>query len=256
MATAYPRINVATMFDEVVRDCGGVVLSERLPQPRFKNADYVFHFEKIVCELKCLTEDNLYSPANQLRTQRLIDEYYDNGRIESREINESNWTQWPQELQTKIYDVTTRSIKKRIHKANTQIRETKRERKLDQYHGLLVLANDGIISLPPAAFIHAAFLVLRRGFTEIRYFIYITANLFTAIREAPIPALFWIGFDLQRGPKMDTNFTNRLRLNWERLVCRKTGIPGVEEELRDIEGFWKARHIDPSASSGQRRYRK
>ncbi len=203
----------------------------------------MFHSEKIVCELKCLTEDNLHSLSNQQRTNRLIDDYYNNGKIKSREINESSWNQWPRELQTKIYEATTRSIKKRVHKADIQIRETRRELDLDQYQGLLVLANDGIVSLPPAAFIHAALLVLRYSFREINYLVYLTANLFTALRGTPMPTLFWIGVDLQKGPKMDVNFTDRLGRDWRRLVCKKSGIPGVEQELLDIEGFWKARHI-------------
>jgi len=247
MAVAYPRINVETMFDEVVRDHGGVVLNERLPKPKFKNADYIFHFEKIVAELKCLTEDNINSENNRLKTDRLVEEYYTAGEIRTRKIDESNWSELPRELQTRIYEITTRSIKKRIHKADIQICETKRELNLDQYHGLLVLANDGIVSLPPAAFIHAALLALRHSFREINYLIYLTANLFTALRETPMPTLFWIGVDLQKGQKMDVNFTDRLGRNWRRFVCRKTGIPGVEQELLDIEGFWNARHIGLSA---------
>lgn len=72
---------------------------------------------------------------------------------------------------------------------------------------------------------------------------YLTANLFTAVRGTAMPALFWLGVDLERGPKMDTNFVDRLGRNFRRLTCRKTGIPAIEQELRDIEGFWKARHL-------------
>jgi hypothetical protein len=244
MSTVYPRVDVEKTFDEAVRSYGGVVLREKLPpSPNFNNADYVFHFEKIVCELKCLTEDNLYSSNNQLRSDNLISEYYETGRIKSRTINEANWKEWPLELQTKIYEATTRSLRKRIHKADIQIRETKRELRLGGYNGLIVLANNGVSSLPPAAFLHAAQLTLGRAFTEINYFVYLTANLFTAMRGLALPALFWIGFDMQRGPKMDTNFTDRLGRIFKKLVADETGIPSVSEELQDIESFWKARHI-------------
>jgi hypothetical protein len=251
--TNYPKIDIESMFDELVRDHGGaIVLREKLSKsPIFNNADNIFHFEKIIAELKCLTEDNIDSASNRLRTNRLVEDYYSAGKIRSRTIDESNWNDLPRELQTRIYEFTTRSIKKRIQKADIQIRETKRELNLDQYRGLLVLANDGIVSLPPAAFIQAALLVLRRSFREINYLVYLTANLLTALRETPMPTLFWIGVDLQKGPKMDVNFTDRLGRNWRRLVCRKTGIPGFEQELRDIEGFWRARHIDLSACTDQ-----
>jgi hypothetical protein len=240
----YPRINVPDTFDEAVRNYGGVVLREKLPSsPSFNNADYVFHFEKIVCELKCLTEDNIHSAENRARTQQLINDYYERGLITSKEINEKNWSNWPQELQTKIYSATTRSIKKRVHKADIQIRETKKELRLDGYHGIVALANDGIVSVPPAAFIHATQLVLRHYFTEVQYFIFFTANLYTAMPGELYPALFWIGLDLQRGPQMDTRFTDRLGHIFKRIASAKTGIPSLEQELEDIEGFWKAKYV-------------
>jgi len=95
----YPKIDVPKTFDEAVREYGEVVLSEKLSSsPTFNNADYVFHFEKIVCELKCLTEDNIHSPENRARTDQLLNDYYKRGLITSREINEENWSKWPREL--------------------------------------------------------------------------------------------------------------------------------------------------------------
>ncbi len=239
----YPKINVEKLLAEVVRDYGGVVLEDTLPKsPNFENADYVFHFEKIVAELKCLTEDNVDSPNNQTKVNELVTQGHHKGKIKTTKIDQSNWRELPKELQTKIYEITTRSIQKRIQKANVQIRETKRELRLDDYNGLLFLANDGIASLPPAAFLYATHQALR-NYSEIKYFIYLTANLFTQLRETPMPTLFWIGFDMQKGPKMNVKFTDRLGMSWRRLVCRKTGMPGFEQEMHDIEGFWRARHL-------------
>ncbi len=244
----YPRINVEETLAEVVRDYGGVVLEDKLPKsPNFDNADYVFHFEKIVAELKCLTEDNVDSPNNQFKVNELIKQWHNEGKIKTTNIDENNWGELPKELQTKIYEITTKSIKRRVQKANVQIRETKRALRLDDYSGLLILANDGIASLGPAAFLHATQHALARDFSEIKYFIYLTANLFTQLRESPMPTLFWIGFDMQKGPKMDVAFTDRLGRNWRSLVCKKTGMPGFVQEMHDMEGFWKARHMNLSA---------
>lgn len=240
----YPRINIEETFAELVRDYGGVVLDDKLPKsPTFENADYVFHFEKIVAELKCLTEDNVDSASNQAKVNELVRQWHKEGKIETTELDEKNWRSLPNDLQNKIYEITTKSIKRRIQKANSQIRETKKALRLDDYLGLVVLANDGIASLQPAAFIHAAYHALARDFSEIKYFIYLTANLFTHVREAPMPAVIWIGFDMQRGPKMDEKFIDRLGRNWRRLVCQKTGIPGYVQEIKDMEGFWHAKHL-------------
>ena len=247
MQPFYPRINVETTFDKAVREYGGVVVREKLPySPHFENADYIFHFEKIVCELKCLTEDNLSSPNNDIRAKNLINEYYGAGLIDSRNVDEANWAKWPRELQTKIYEATTRSIKRRLQKANTQIHQTKAELKLDEYRGLVVLVNDGIYSLTPAAFIHATQLVLakkRRQFSQIDYFVYVTANLFTLMRGVPLPVRFWIGVDMEKGPKMDTAFVDRLGSIFKTIASAEAKIPIIEQKLRDMEGFWKAKHI-------------
>lgn len=241
----YPRINVEETFDELVRDFpGGVVVKEKLPKsPSFNNADYVFHFEKIVAELKCLTEDNVDSEANQAKVAEVVNAFHREGKIKTTRIDESNWRDLPTELQNEIYDITTKTIKRRVQKANVQIRETKQELKLDDYNGFIILANDGVASLSPAAFLHATQRALARDFSQIRYFIYLTANLFTNLREVPMPSLFWIGFDMQKGPKMDTVFSDRLGHCWRNLVCRKVGMPGFVQELQDVEGFWKAKHI-------------
>lgn len=240
----YPRINIEETFAEVVRDYGGVVLDDKLPKsPSFQNADYVFHHERIVAELKCLTEDNVNSANNEAKIKKLVSEWHEQGKISTSKLDQESWRKMPIELQTKIYEIGTKSIKRRIQKANSQIRETKRELRLDDYHGMVILANDGIYSLGPAAFIHAAQQALRHDFSEIKYFIYFTANIFTMLREAPIPTLLWIGFDMQRGPKMDSQFTDRLGRSWRLLVCKNTGMPGFDQELNDIEGFWHANHM-------------
>ena len=240
----YPRVNIEETFAELVREHGGVVLEDKLPKsPTFENADYVFHFEKVVAELKCLTEDNLGSSNNQAKIEALMVEWYGAGKTKTPIMDESSWRDMPKELQTRVIEISTKSIRRRIQKANRQIRETKEALRLKDYSGLVILANDGIESLSPAAFIHAAQHSLSRNFSEIQYFIYMTANLFTNLRETPMPTLFWIGFDMEKGEKMDAPFVDRLGRNWRRLVCRKTGIPGFEQELQDMEGFWHAQHV-------------
>lgn len=51
------RIDVAKEVAACVRGLGGVVLDEVLRQPDFANADFWFPVERVVVELKCLTEN-------------------------------------------------------------------------------------------------------------------------------------------------------------------------------------------------------
>lgn len=240
----YPKINIEETFADLVRDSGGVVLEDKLPKsPSFENADYVFHHERLVAELKCLTEDNVNTPNIESKIDALIADWHDQGKIQTKQRDQESWRKMPQELQTKIYEISTKSIKRRIQKANAQIRETKRALGLESYQGMVILANDGIYSLGPAAFINAAMVALKRDFSEIDYLLFFTANLFTRLKETPVPALMWIGIDLQRGIKIDGQFIDRLGRDWRLLVCKKTGLPGFDQELNDMEGFWHASHL-------------
>jgi hypothetical protein len=238
------RIHVETAFNDLVRSSGGTLISEKLPySPDFQNADYVFHSEKIVAELKCITDDNIHSHANRLKADKLIDDWYRTGKIPSKETGPAEWAQMPNELQNRIYRIFTNNIKRRISKANRQIRETKRELRLEHYTGLLIIANDGILSLPPAAFIHAVQLALQKDFREIRHFIFFTANIFTQTREAPAPSLFWISFDMQDGPWIDPVFLERLGHSWQKHCTDLFDAASFGQEIQDIKGFWHSQNF-------------
>lgn len=244
MSMALKRIHVESAFNDLVRDSGGTVVSEKLPySPTFENADYVFHLEKIVAELKCITDDNLHSPANRLKAQKLIDEWYRAGKITSKDTGPIGWSEMPLDLQNRLYRIFTNNIKRRIAKANRQIRETKKELRLENYTGLLIIANDGIVSLPPPAFIHAVQLALQRDFREIRHFIFFTANVFTQTRETPVPTLFWINFDMEDGPPIDNVFLERLGRSWQKHSTDLFGATSFGTEMQDIEGFWHSTNL-------------
>lgn len=238
------RIEIEHEFHQVVKNLGGVVIEELLgTSPEFQNADYVFHFEKVVAELKCITEDNAFSDGNLARAQKLVSKWHSAGRYASPTIKLDEWDQMPNELKTNLYHIFTKSIKRRIAKANRQIRETKDNLQLNEYTGLLIIANDGLMSIPPAAFIHAIQLTLQRDFSEIRHFIFLTANIFSSTRESPLPVLFWIIFDMQDGQHIDPIFLDRLGSNWRHHCVKKLGVGAVETEMDDIEGFWQAQHL-------------
>lgn len=238
------RIDIEPEFHQVVRDFGGVVVEDLLGTSlAFQNADYVFHSEKVVAELKCITEDNAFRDENLLKAQHLVTAWHAKGKYASPILDLRDWSNMPTDLQTELYRVFTRNIKKRVAKANRQVRETKSELRLHDYKGLLIIANDGLVSLPPAAFIHAIQLVLQRDFSEIRHFVFLTANVFAQAREVPLPSLFWISFDMQDGPSIDASFLERLGRHWRYHCAKRTGADFFESGMTDIEGFWNAQNI-------------
>jgi len=238
------HIQIEPAFNEVVRNCGGLVLEEALPYaPDFQNADYVFHSELVIAELKCLSDDNIQSESNLAKASRVVREGNQKGSVPFSEFDMENWKRMPKDMQTNLYRVFTANVKRRISKANKQIRETRENLGLSEYAGLLLIANDGVTSLNPASFIHAVQLALQQDFREIRHFVFFTVNLYAKIRGVSVPSLFWISFDMEDGRTIDPIFLDALGVSWRRHCCKKMGVSAFDGELEDMEGFWNAENF-------------
>ena len=140
-----------------------------------------------------------------------------------------------------MYQVTGKSIRRRIQKANKQIRETKTALGLADYRGVLFIANDGNFMFPPAATNHAVQLSLQRDFREIRHFVFFTANMYLAMKGTDRPVLCWISFDMDNDKSSAAErLYEDLHIRWIRRHSEVTGIPAEIAELSDadMEGFW------------------
>ncbi len=242
-----PKIDIELEMGHVVREVGGIVLNDTFngSPPDFENADFVFHGDKLVVELKCLTEDNVFSKNNEEKSANLWRRCYAKGLVESPRVNDRDWRALPPQIQNKFYEIKTRSIKKRVQKANRQVRETKERLGLSDYAGVLFIANDGVRSLTPPACIHAIQLALRNDHREIRHFVFFTANLLSELRQTPSQTLFWISFDMEDGRPINHAFLNYLGNAWRARCSEITGIGSFEEELVDVEGFWRSKYVPP-----------
>ena len=242
----FPHIDVEETFDQLVRDYGtAIVLTDVLPKNSPPtNADYVFHSKRIIAELKCLADDNSDSIKRQEKLNALLDTYFNEGKIKTKIIDESTWKEFPLYLQRDIANLFSPSIRARIKKADIQIRETKANCGLDYYSGLLILANDGLVTMPPAAFIEVAMRYITNNLHHIDCFIYLTVNLFSRVEGMPMPVLFWMPMSLQKPSKISDTFLRNLFDNWRSRVDKKWGIKSFGREIHDddMEAFWKARH--------------
>jgi hypothetical protein len=240
----YPPIQVESLFTEMVRDYPmGCVLTDKIPNPDFPNADYIFHHEKVVAELKRIEVDNLNSPNNQSKINAAIDKFYAEGKIKTKNVNEDNWRSLPDELTEIFYDITTHSIKHHVAKANKQIKHTKLRLGLESYKGVLIIVNDGVESYPPSGFIYSVFRLLENDFSGITFFIFFTANIFALSREHAVPMQYWIGMDMEKAGKMDNPLCHNLHAAWKNIVSLKTGLSSFNLKMNDVEGFWKAKNL-------------
>jgi hypothetical protein len=246
----FPYIPVEQAFNELVREQGAIVLDEYYQEktgkpPEFPNADYVFHSDKVVAELKCLMDDNSDSPNNQKKLNLAVDRFYADGKIGTKTIDGSTWAGLPKELQNEIYSITTHSIRARVKKANRQIRETKEKLRLSAYAGMLFIVNDGLISMPPAAFIHATINSIKTDGECIGCFVFFTVNVFAIVQGASMPVLFWMPMHMGKSEKVDAEFAMRIGFAWQKTIKKKWNVEFANHEIRDDDMgvFWKARNL-------------
>jgi hypothetical protein len=238
------RVQIEPEFNQIVVTVGGQLVSSLVgDSPPFDNADYIFPAYRLVGELKCIEEDKLADPRMQEKFRRLWIKWRQQSLVSGAVPRVINLRSLPQLCQAEMYEVMAKPIRRRLQKANKQIRETKAALGLNDYRGVLFIANDGNLMFPPAAMIHAIQLSLHRDFREIRHFVFFTANLYLAARGINKPILCWISFDMDnnRSGPAETLYTDL----YHRWVARHedlTGIPAVKQELRDedMEGFWFA----------------
>jgi hypothetical protein len=241
--TRFPKIDVEREFNAVVRSFGGLVLSDVLKgSPSFSNADYIFTEQKVVAELKCLTDDNIHSAQSDKRLDDLWQQWKSAGKVTEDSVHDAYWNRMPKDLQAQLFKVCSRPIWKRIQKANKQIRETKMHYKLDDHRGLLLIVNDGKLSFSPAATIHATQMALQSDFRQIREFVFFTVNLFSEMKGVRVPASFWIYFHMDEPRPEVEELATKLGEAWRKHHCGLLGGIGFASEIPDMEAFWHARY--------------
>jgi hypothetical protein len=242
-----PKVDVESVFDEVVQIAGGsLVRADVGNSPTFDNADYIFPDYKLIAELKCLTKDKASDPSTYAKFRRLWIKWRQEGLVKGRTPPSINSRALPSRCQSEMYDVLGKPIRRRIQKANKQIRETKAALRLGDYRGVLFIVNDGNFMFPPAATIHAVQLALDRDFREIRHFVFFTANMYLAVRGIDRPILSWISFDMDNdkcGPA--EALYERLHQHWTHRHEEITGVRADVTELKDsdMEGFWFGEYL-------------
>jgi len=175
----HPHIDVEQELAHVIRSLGGRVLEDEhgstLP---FKNSDYYFPELGVAAELKRLVLDQESDPKAQKCIQSKFSQWMNDGTIGvnygTHKINSGDL---PARCQVELLDCFSAPLRRRIHKANKQLKQTLGYFKPSSSKGLLFIVNDGNMSLKPdiARFLIAR--ILGRDFATINSVVYFTANL-------------------------------------------------------------------------------
>lgn len=110
-----------------------------------------------------------------------------------------------------------------IKKANTQIKDTKKE--LDRPHvsGILLLANDDFLSLEPQFILNIVGELLTHSYSSIDAFVYFTLNHYVEIPGNDYANLIWVPTYSERAPNSLVDFVNKLGNQWSQFLEIETG---------------------------------
>jgi hypothetical protein len=239
------RIEIEPAFNAFVKKYGGELISDIVgSSPDFPNADYLFRKDNVVAELKILTENKLHDPEMQKKFGELFQSWIERGIIPPQKMPQFiNTKDYPVPCQKEIYDIWSPPVEHQLKKANLQIRETKKRLGTESTKGLLLIANDGNLALPPLVLLHILFKSIKSKFHSIDTFVFFTVNLYSRIKENPKPSLLWFAGARDDGCKYFEQFTDNLGEAWGNFLENHKGIKMDKIDQSGIEGlehlgFW------------------
>ncbi|MGB7923440.1 MAG: hypothetical protein WCF57_09365 [Pyrinomonadaceae bacterium] len=256
-----PSIQPEATFNEYVKEFGGELISELLPNnPNFDNADYLFRREGVVAELKCLEKDFFSEEEYRKKLNKLYSRWVDEGLapiIVGRKAIQTK--DLPLKCQHDVANIVKRPVENRIQKANKQIKQTKAHFGLNDAKGLLIMVNDGNYSLESDAVMYLVRRIVNTQCTAIDSTIYFTVNMPASMPGVERDILVWIDthrVDPQNG--VSREFLNAIREGWLSFLGRKTGedIPVIRnvrnDDLENIKFIKEAKTArEPQASENK-----
>ena len=234
------QIDLESEFTNFVRSFGGEVLEDTygtsLP---FANADYYFRGQNIVGELKRLVDNKSEDENIREKIQAKFDRWMQDGRIPlfyGKRIIESSTL--PEECQRELLDVFKPALRRRILKANKQIRETSEFLNTPDAKGLLFICNDGNYALEADAVIYLIGKVLGRNCSSINSVVYFTANMLASSPITEKQVLVWA--HITRGKitqAVDPQIVMQLFDSWRIYLesLRNESIEALVSENTEIE---------------------
>ena len=239
------HIKIEPTFNAFVKQYGGELISEIISSsPDFPNADYLFRKENVVAELKVLTEDKLHDPESQKKFGELFRSWVERGIIPPQQMPRFlDSKDYPVTCQKEMYNIWSPPVEQQLKKANLQIRETKKRLGIETAKGLLLIANDGNLALPPLALLHILFKSINSKFRSINTFVFFSANMFMRIAETQKPALPWFVGTRGDGGDVPEIFTKSLGDAWGIFLEKYQGIKMDKLASSGIDGlehlnFW------------------
>lgn len=234
------KIKIEKEFNKFVGSVNGKLVSDIVGQnPNFSNADYIFESDKIIVELKCLEDDKLKDKAITEKIISLYKKWKTEGHDVSIEQNSwrSTITNLPNDLSLEILKIYAKSIRKRVIKANKQIKETKIALNRKDYKGVLLLANDGNLALDPEHLHVVINYVLGNNYSSINAIIIFTVNQLASSLVTNADQLIWHNLNRAGLAPINNDFFDKLSHGWMFHMDKLLGYDTYCIQLKDKSGL-------------------
>ena len=220
-------------FDIFVRELGGHKVSDLHPNPAFENADYVFHDQKVIIELKILETE--IGSTHQFREKARI--------LEAKVVKKHGHSlpfhpQGMADFLMGFIGLFRAPLARIVKKANRQIRSTKTNLGYEDYCGVFLVVNDALRELPPRFVMLTINRILMGAHSSIDVFIYVT-NHYVILPDDEYGRLLWYPIYSGREPDSLPDFVNWLGGKWTD-YCARYGLPNDDprktEDITTIIG--------------------
>lgn len=217
-------VDIEATFTDFIRAYGGEVGGDIFgASPDFANADYVFRSPKVVAELKRLVGDKSEDAEIRQKISSRFRHWVNRGLVPLRYGRfRAQLSDFPLECQREILAIFAAPLRRRILKANKQIKSTLGKLGMSDGQGMLIIANDGNFALDPDASLYLIGKILGQQFRHINSIVYFTVNMFASSNLGEMPAMVWIHGARDSIPAVDHHFVDHLFAEWRAYLGKIT----------------------------------
>lgn len=196
-------MTIEKQFTSFVRWLGGEVVENllsgvhQLPM----NADYFLFQRAVVAELKCLEKNYFDAPEVNDKLTKLANGWVRDGLLLPEQIVDGRFSTdaLPERCALQTMEVFAKPLREAVTYANNQLKATKRYFGVPDAKGLLILANEGNLSLNPNLTVHMLARLFRDRFSAVESFIYFTPHIDVAVPTIDRPSRIWLSGSTRDG---------------------------------------------------------
>ena len=207
-------IKIEPTWRQFVRQIGGKVIDDDLPQPRsFENADFLFPEISVIAELKEIETEFSSSPRFRNGYSSLMKRVMAENPS-WRPLLLGGDESYPNCFTQEFIRLFRPPLSRILKKANRQLRETKTHFKIQSATGILLLVNDGLQSIGPNLIRAQTSELLLHSYSSIDCCVLMTINSYIEIAGSDVPRMLWVPTYSDRAPDALVDFIDTLGRKW------------------------------------------